>query len=155
MFSMKTSRLLAAACLLTACTAGAQETPPDVTGVWVNERGSAVSFTETDGLLSGFYNTQLGNPDPASRFPLTGFQEGDQLTFTVNFKGYGSLTSWTGQMSEDTEGPFIRTLWHLTRDVPDAEEAEDMWSSIISGSAEFRPMSNPSADLDETEPASQ
>ncbi len=109
-------------------------------GEWANERGSSVTFIETDGLLSGYYNTQLGNPDPASRFPLTGFMEGDQLTFTVNFKGYGSLTSWTGQMSEDADGPFIRTLWHLTRDVPDAEEDEDMWSSIIAGSANFRPV---------------
>ena len=128
---------------LLACAADAQDAPPEVNGVWVNERGSAVTFTENEGLLSGFYNTQLGNPDPKSKFPLTGFIEGDQLTFTVNFKGYGSLTSWTGQMSEDAEGPYIRTLWHLTRDVPDAEEAQDMWSSIIAGAAHFRPASPP------------
>jgi len=128
---------------LLACAADAQDAPPEVNGVWVNERGSSVTFIETDGLLSGHYNTQLGNPDPASKFPLTGFIEGDQLTFTVNFKGYGSLTSWTGQMSEDAEGPYIRTLWHLTRDVPDAEEDDDMWSSIIAGSANFRPVTAP------------
>jgi len=131
---------LTAVLLLTACTADAQDTASNVVGEWENERGSSVTFVETDGLLSGYYNTQLGNPDPASRFPLTGFIEGDQLTFTVNFKGYGSLTSWTGQMSEDAKGPFIRTLWHLTRDVPDAEEDEDMWSSITAGSANFRPV---------------
>ncbi len=123
---------------LLACTADAQDAAPEVTGVWVNERGSAVTFTSADGVLKGYYKTQLGNPDPKSKFPLTGFIEGDQLTFTVNFKGYGSLTSWTGQLSEDADGPYIRTLWHLTRDVPDAEEAEDMWSSIVAGSANFR-----------------
>lgn len=112
----------------------------DIAGVWVNERGSAVSFTERDGLLSGHYNTQLGDPDPGSRFPLTGFIEGDQVTFTVNFKGFGSLTSWTGQISEDADGPYLRTLWHLTRDVPDAEEEYDLWSSIIAGNATFRPV---------------
>jgi len=127
------------ALLLLACSADAKDSTPDVSGVWVNERGSAVTFTNNNGLLSGYYNTQLGNPDPASRFPLTGFIEGDQVTFTVNFKGYGSLTSWTGQISEDETGPYIRTLWHLTRDVADSEEAEDMWSSIIAGSANFRP----------------
>lgn len=127
---------------VSACTAAAENSPVDVTGVWTNERGSAVTFTETDGLLSGYYNTQLGNPDPASRFPLTGFREGDQLTFTVNFKGYGSLTSWTGQMSEDKDGVYIRTLWHLTRDVPDAQEDDDLWSSIIAGPAVFRPANN-------------
>lgn len=132
--------LLVAGSLLSACTAGAQDAGPNVTGEWANERGSSVTFVETDGLLSGYYNTQLGNPDPASRFPLTGFIEGDQVTFTVNFKGYGSLTSWTGQMSEDADGRYIRTLWHLTRDVPDAEEEDDLWSSIIAGSANFRPV---------------
>ena len=134
---------LTTAILLTACTAGAQDTAAAVTGEWANERGSSVTFVETDGVLSGYYNTQLGNPDPSSRFPLTGFIEGDQVTFTVNFKGYGSLTSWTGQISEDKDGPFIRTLWHLTRDVPDAAEPEDMWSSIIAGSANFRPVDPP------------
>ena len=124
---------------LLACSADAQDVAPPIEGVWVNERGSAVTFSQNNSLLSGYYNTQLGNPDPKSRFPLTGFIEGDQLTFTVNFKGYGSLTSWTGQMSEDEDGPYIRTLWHLTRDVPDAAENEDLWSSIIAGNATFRP----------------
>ena len=123
-----------------ACSQAEDRSRGQLEGVWVNERGSAVTFTESDGLLSGYYNTQLGNPDPESRFPLTGFIEGDQLTFTVNFKGYGSLTSWTGQMSEDADGPYIRTLWHLTRDVPDAQEEDDLWSSIVSGAATFRPV---------------
>jgi uncharacterized protein (DUF2147 family) len=131
--------LLLSACL-SACSADAKDAAHEIAGVWANERGSSVTFIETDGLLSGYYNTQLGNPDPDSRFPLTGFIEGDQLTFTVNFKGYGSLTSWTGQMSKDDNGPYIRTLWHLTRDVPDSEEDEDLWSSIIAGSANFRPV---------------
>lgn len=131
---------IALALPLLACSADAKDVSPDVKGVWANERGSSVIFIETDGLLTGYYNTQLGNPDPASRFPLTGFLEGDQLTFTVNFKGYGSLTSWTGQISEDAEGQYIRTLWHLTRDVPDAEEEDDLWSSIIAGPAVFRPV---------------
>ena len=137
---MRASLLILSSVLVSACTADAQDVAPKVAGEWANERGSSVTFIETEGLLSGYYSTQLGNPDPDSRFPLTGFIEGDQLTFTVNFKGYGSLTSWTGQISEDEDGPYIRTLWHLTRDVPDAEEDEDLWSSIIAGNAKFRPV---------------
>ena len=134
------SCLITASLFLSTCAAHAQDQEPNLSGEWANERGSSVTFVENNGLLSGYYNTQLGNPDPASRFPLTGFIEGDQVTFTVNFKGYGSLTSWTGQISQDADGPFIRTLWHLTRDVPDAEEDDDLWSSIIAGSANFRPV---------------
>ena len=95
-------------------------------GQWINDRNSAVSFTNSDGLLSGYYQTALGEPDKSKKFPLTGFVEGDQITFTVNFKGYGSLTSWTGQLTEDENGPYIRTLWNLTRDFEDALEDDDL-----------------------------
>lgn len=107
-------------------------------GQWINDRNSAVVFEAEDGLLSGFYQTALGEPDKSKKFPLTGFVEGDQITFTVNFKGYGSLTSWTGQLTEDETGPYIRTLWNLTRDIADEKEAEDMWNSITSGASDFR-----------------
>lgn len=107
-------------------------------GLWVNQRGSGVNFTVTDGLLSGFYQTALGEPDKSKKFPLTGFVEGDQITFTVNFKGYGSLTAWTGQMTRDEKGDYIRTLWNLTRDVDDDKEDDDLWQSITSGASDFR-----------------
>lgn len=107
-------------------------------GQWVNDRNSAVTFKVHEGLLSGHYQTALGQPDKSKKFPLTGFVEGDQITFTVNFKGYGSLTSWTGQLTEDAKGEYIRTLWNLTRDVEDAKEAQDMWNSITSGASDFR-----------------
>ena len=107
-------------------------------GQWVNDRDSAVIFEVTDGLLSGHYQTALGQPDKSKKFPLTGFVEGDQITFTVNFKGYGSLTSWTGQLTTDEKGDYIRTLWNLTRDVEDAAEDDNLWKSITSGASDFR-----------------
>lgn len=135
---------------LSACTYGqAQDVASDNTpslfsgrfsGQWVNDRNSAVSFTEKEGLLSGYYQTALGQPDKSKKFPLRGFVEGDQITFTVNFKGYGSLTSWTGQLTQDETGPYIRTLWNLTRDVPDEEEDAQLWNSITSGASDFRPL---------------
>jgi len=109
-------------------------------GVWINDRGSQVTFNNQDGLLSGVYQTNVGQPDKSQKFPLTGLTESDQITFTVNFKTYGSMTSWTGQLTQDDSGPYIRTLWHLTRDVPDHAEDDDLWKSITSGASEFRPV---------------
>jgi len=121
--------------------AQAQDAQPNLfEGQWVNDRNSAVIFEVTDGLLSGHYQTALGQPDKSKKFPLTGFVEGDQITFTVNFKGYGSMTSWTGQLTTDQEGDYIRTLWNLTRDVEDAAENDDLWKSITSGASDFRRM---------------
>jgi len=124
---------------LSSC-ANAQNKADLFAGQWVNDRNSAASFTVEEGLLSGFYQTALGQPDKSKKFPLTGFVEGDQITFTVNFKGYGSLTSWTGQLTQDETGPYIRTLWNLTRDVADEEEDDDLWNSITSGASDFRRM---------------
>jgi len=125
--------------LFVSSCAQAQETQANLfEGQWINDRDSAVVFEVTDGLLSGHYQTALGQPDKSKKFPLTGFAEGDQITFTVNFKGYGSLTSWTGQLTEDGDGAYIRTLWNLTRDVEDAEEKDELWQSITSGASDFR-----------------
>jgi hypothetical protein len=113
--------------------------PHPLNGLWVNEAGSAVEITVYEtGELRGYYQTELGDPDAATRFALIGWTQGDILAFSVRFDGFGSITSWSGQLSEDQDGPFIRTLWHYTKDIPDAEEAEDLWKTINAGAATFR-----------------
>lgn len=107
-------------------------------GTWINDRGSVVVIEQKDDTLSGHYQTALGQPDEAERFPLTGWAQGDVISFAVNFKGYGSITAWNGQLSENEDGPYIRTLWHLSRNVEDKDEEEDMWSSVIAGASDFR-----------------
>jgi len=133
--------LTAIAMIAMSSCAQAQDLEPNLfEGQWVNDRNSAVMFEVNDGLLSGHYQTALGQPDKSKKFPLTGFVEGDQITFTVNFKDYGSLTSWTGQLTTDERGAYIRTLWNLTRDVDDKQEDDDLWQSITSGASDFRPV---------------
>ena len=117
---------------------------PEFSGSWVNDRGSVVHLFPSNGLVNGFYQTNLGEPDMSQRFPLTGFIQGDPITFTVNVDGYGSMTSWAGQLSEDQHGPFFRTLWHLTRDIADEMEDANLWRFITAGASNFRPLSSPS-----------
>lgn len=138
-----------ASLLALSASASAQtdvDTPPSFDGVWQNERGSFVELIAKDGVVSGQYKTNVGQPDASMAFPLLGFIEGDQITFTVNFKGYGSMTSWTGQMTETDGEDEIRTLWNLTRNVPDAVEDDDMWGSITSGASNFRRVETVEAD---------
>ncbi|WP_026147855.1 avidin/streptavidin family protein [Robiginitomaculum antarcticum] len=126
--------------MISACASAQTVDKTDMfSGAWKNDRGSHVVIKNNDGLLSGYYQTNLGEPDKSAMFPLTGFAQGDQIAFTVNFKGYGSMTSWTGQLTEDENGPYIRTLWNLTRDIADEEEPDDMWNSITAGASDFRP----------------
>lgn len=117
----------------------------DFNGAWNNDMGSQAVFIVSDGRVRGTYNTNVGEPDKGQSFPLTGLVEGDQITFTVNFKGFGSMTAWVGQLTQDENGvPFIRTLWHLTRDIEDTKEGEDIWGSIRTGASEFRRAEKPS-----------
>lgn len=130
--------VFAAALLLASC--GAASANP-IDGHWVNEAGSAVTLTvKTDGSLTGHYQTELGSPDAATKFPLTGWAQGDVLSFSVSFTDFGSITSWSGQLTEDDSGPFIRTLWLYTKDIPDEAEADDIWKTVNTGFAEFRPV---------------
>lgn len=123
-----------------AACAHADDLKPDVNfnGAWNNDMGSQAVLAVFDGEVRGTYNTNVGEPDKAQSFPLIGFVEGDQITFTVNFKGFGSMTAWTGQLTQNGKGePYIRTLWHLTKDIEDAVEAEDIWGSIRTGASDF------------------
>lgn len=132
--------------LIAALLAGCQSTAMahDLDGLWLNEAGSAVELlVNEDGSLSGQYRTELGKPDADSAFTLTGWAQGDVVAFSVSFTDFGSITSWSGQLSQDDEGDFIRTLWQHTRDIDEADEAEDLWRSITAGAATFR-----RADLD-------
>lgn len=108
-------------------------------GKWVNELGSKMDLTTTvAGAVTGFYQTAVGSPTENEKFDIVGFISGDLITFTVNFGKYGSLTSWAGQHTEDSTGSaVIKTLWLLAENVPDAQEPEKLWASILAGANNF------------------
>lgn len=123
----------------------------ELDGLWVNEAGSAVELSvDDDGSLSGHYQTELGQPDADSQFALSGWAQGDVVAFSVSFTGFGSITSWSGQLAEDDKGDFIRTLWQHTRDIAEGDEAEDLWRSITAGAATFRRADGLAAATNET-----
>ncbi|MEJ8474433.1 avidin/streptavidin family protein [Roseibium algae] len=110
----------------------------DFNGTWENGLGSEMDLVVNVNLLSGEYRTNVGLPAPSEEFDLTGFVTGDLITFTVNFGRYGSLTTWAGQQTETSTGQVeIKTLWYLTKNVPDSREPNELWSSILAGAGTF------------------
>jgi hypothetical protein len=106
----------------------------DFSGVWVNELGSEMELTVTDGSVSGTYRTAVGKTPPTERFELTGFTSGNRIVFCVHFGPYGTLGAWTGLHGEDKGEEEIYSLWHLPRDMQDDEEAKEYrWSAILTG----------------------
>ncbi len=113
-------------------------------GDWKNELGSILVINQisTTGQLIGEYKSSSGVDGKV--FPLLGWINNYNtdtggvvsIAFSVKWKGYSSITSWTGTCSNDEEGPKIKTLWHLVR--PDQEFE---WERIIANSSTFRPLS--------------
>ena len=84
--------------------------------------------------LAGIYQTSVGKPKPIEEFTLVGWVSNDLIIFSINFGTHGSLTSWSGQHTESKPGQIeIRTLWHLTKIVTDADELNELWSSVLAG----------------------
>jgi hypothetical protein len=112
----------------------------DFDGTWFNQHGSKMELQVDDdtGAVNGRYTTAVGAPGKEEWFLLVGFASEDQISFTVNFGKYGSLTSWVGQQTLDSaKNARIITFWHLTKNVSDQEEPKKMWATVLTGSDVF------------------
>ena len=101
---------------------------------WVNEDGTVLTITAVgpNGLLTGSVTTQAGCGAKKSQ-ALTGWYfgagAGGALTFSVNWEGCNSVTTWSAQYSNAT-GSF-RALWHL------AIASAPAWNGIVAGAHTF------------------
>ena len=117
-------------------------TPPppgvDFEGLWKNGLQSEMELSVNGNKVTGKYRANVGAPQPTEEFDLVGWATEDLITFTVNFGKYGSLTAWVGQHTEVRPGEYeIRTLWHLAKDIPDADEHENLWAAVLAGANTF------------------
>ena len=108
-------------------------------GTWVNELGSAliIDSIAQDGKIIGKYASSTGVDGKV--FPLDGWVNMNEeypdevnISFSVRWEGYGSITSWTGYCLDKEKGSEIKTLWHLVR-----SGKEFSWERIISNSSTF------------------
>ena len=103
---------------------------------WVNELGSVLTINSigANGLMTGTYVTNVGcgagQPQPMTGWYYSG-QTGGAMTFTVNWQGCNSLTSWSGQYNYSNAN--IQTLWYL------AAAAAPAWNGINAGADTFVP----------------
>jgi hypothetical protein len=115
-------------------SAGPAATDGAIVGQFSNARGSVLSLQPgPGGTLTGTFRSAVGNVEAARRFPVVGVVNGDVVGFVVDFGAAGSVGSWSGQL----RGDELVCLWHLSRDVTDADEAMGLWSSVLTGSDAF------------------
>ena len=112
----------------------------NLSGKWINELGSVlvIDSLKADGSIMGHYASSTGVDGKI--FLLQGWinhkdglNEEINISFSVRWKGYGSITSWTGYCYEAEEGSEIKTIWNLVRSGKEFD-----WERIITNSSIFK-----------------
>lgn len=122
---------------------GSRKPPSVLAGLWVNRLGSTMEIeVDDDHRITGGFTAGLGVLDMTAAFPLSGFAEGDAISFCVDFGRLGSVASWSGHHISDEHGERLVTLWHLARPVRDPHGESDVWQAMTAGADEFTRVSD-------------
>lgn len=118
---------------------GTTQKPTSLAGRWTNEYGSVAELDVDGDRVSGTYTSAVGGATGSMSGPINGFVRGDIVAFAVLWPvGMRSITSWVGQVVELNGAPVLKTLWHLIIDIPDADEATGLWTTVHTGADTFR-----------------
>lgn len=108
-------------------------------GTWSNQYGSTMDLTVSGSSISGTYVSPVSGTGTTVSGVLAGYVADDIIAFVVKWPTTPeSCTTWVGQVVEVGGFQIIKTLWHLVRNVPDAEEPSKLWLSVLTGTDEFR-----------------
>jgi hypothetical protein len=105
----------------------------DFAGTWINELGSEVVLVQTNGMLSGTYESAVSSGGTKTAGDLQGYVDGDLISFVVHWRDFQAITAWVGQLDPEAAEETINTLWQMTKQVAVGEE----WSSINAGADYF------------------
>ncbi len=108
-------------------------------GTWRNQYGSTMDLAVTGSSISGTYTSPVSGTGQTVSGPLVGYIADDVIAFVVKWPTTPeSFTTWVGQVVESGGFESVKTLWHLVRNIPDANEAKGLWLSVLTGADEFR-----------------
>lgn len=123
-------------------TEGVKEEKPEIdfNGKWKNLLGSEMEIQVHQEQISGHYRTAVGAPGQYEKFPLTGFANGDLISFVVSWEKYGSITAWVGQHARDQDGKNerIETVWYMAKNIGGQSEPGTLWGTFLTGPNTFK-----------------
>jgi hypothetical protein len=68
---------------------------------------------------------------------LTGYINGDLISFIVRWDKSASITAWVGHHVVEDRIEAIETLWQMTTQTPSAENPNELWHSVFAGADRF------------------
>ncbi|MFO1102671.1 MAG: avidin/streptavidin family protein [Methylocystis sp.] len=105
----------------------------DFTGKWQNELGSIATIAQTGDVIAGQYVSAVSEGGTSTTGVLSGFVDGDLISFVVHWDQFQAITAWVGQLDPKASTQTINTLWQMTSQVPPGDE----WASINAGADVF------------------
>lgn len=111
--------------------------PFDFTGTWTNQLGSTLELEVVDGVVSGRFESGVGDDGEIIWVEIGGRVLYDLITFNALYPRFRTIISWVGQHTDENGRDEIRTHWIHTTDVSNEEERDWMWYSNRLGSDVF------------------
>lgn len=108
----------------------------NLNGKWINQYNSEMNLIVVDNIVSGTFQTAIGQPKFEEKFEIRGKINKNVIGFLVDFEKYGSIACWTGRFEFDDDGPVIHTMWHLSQS--EGGEEEQLAKAILTGVGTFR-----------------
>jgi len=115
----------------------------NVSNVWYNELGSVMEIKFSNGIITGTYETKVG--DAQGLYKLAGLYDnksdneialGWVVVWLNDGKNSKCATSWSGELRyTPEEGPVIFTTWLLTAET----NHDNDWKSTLVGRDKFTP----------------
>lgn len=115
---------------------------PDINGEWVNQNGSTVELIVDHGAVSGWYCSAKGRAAIDRRYPLIGHQNGELVTFQVDWQdaeaNLHAITAFSGRIVGG--GTEIHTVWTLARQFEDADRTRPTgaWNAFLTNADVFK-----------------
>lgn len=101
----------------------------DFSGTWKNQLGSTLELLIVDKIVSGRFESGVGDDGKTVWVQISGRVLDDIITFNAAYEKYGTLVAWVGQHTVDNGIGKIKTLWVHATNVEDSQEVDWMWFS--------------------------
>ena len=108
-------------------------------GLWKNQYGSTADFTVNGSTVTGTYTSAVSSGGGSISGPVLGHATDDIICFSVLWPSkQGSITTWAGQVVDESGVEVLKTLWHLVINIDDASEPTGLWSATLAGADVFK-----------------
>lgn len=107
-----------------------------INGKWRNQYNSEMTLEINGEVVSGTFQTAIGQPKFEEKFEIIGRINQKVIAFMVDFNQYGSIACWTGRYEKDQLGDVIHSMWHLSQN--EGGEEEQLAQAILTGVGTFR-----------------